>query len=380
MAHLPQGATSSAANPLLSVWISDGRVLVDPDPGTLTFSVYDLSNEEVEAAGGNLVFGPQAVDLTADRLQMDPASSPPEPGHFAAAWPMSGTEPLGLHEIRWSWTYTTIPPATPTTQTLAYSYAQRFDVLAGVPRGLGAVGYALVSDFRAEGFEPEMVSDVRLLKLIAEQSRDVEQLTGRWFEPRFMDVAVDGTDGTILLVGPPIIALDGVAIMDDPIAIDPTSREIVIYNRHLRGLTDPDDRNAPRCEIPEVYALIDPYGASYSYSYPFPPLRLGFPKSSQNVRIQGLFGYTDPDGTTLGCTPAGIRKAVMLLVKRNLPKLACDNELFDARMGGRATQLRTRDQSVSFASAGLGEGQYTSDLDLDRIISRYARPVRCAAT
>ena len=31
-------------------------------------------------------------------------------------------------------------------------------------------------------------------------------------------------------------------------------------------------------------------------------------------------------------------------------------------------------------AAGLGEGQYTSDLDLDRLLSRFARPMRMGAT
>jgi hypothetical protein len=377
--HLAQGSTSSSSSPLLDVWISNGKVLVDPDPGSLHFSVYDISTEEKEADGGVLVFGPHAVDLTADRLSLDALTNPPEPGHFAAAWSVSGSEPTGAHEIRWSWTYTTVPPATSDTETRSYGYVQRFDVLAGVPRGLGG-GYALVSDFRAEEYEPEMVSDVRLLRLISEQSADFDTLTQRFFEPRFIDVSVDGTDARSLLVGHPIIALDGVAILDDPIAIDPTSREIVIYNRHLAGMTDPDDRDAPRVEIPETYGLIDPWGGVYAYSYPWPPLRMGFPKSSQNIHVQGLFGYTDADGSTIGQTPAGVKRAVMLMVKRNMPRLACDNELFDARMSGRAMMLRTRDQSVSYASAGLGEGEFTGDLDLDRAIGRYRRPARCGAT
>jgi hypothetical protein len=377
--HIPQGSTSSASSPLLDVWVSNGRTLDDPDAGTLSFSIYDCSNEEKDAAGGVLVVGPHTVDLVNDRLVYDVERKLPEPGHFAAAFSLSSSEPTGAHEIRWSWTHTTVPPITWQTEVHQRFYVQRFDVLAGVPMGLGG-GYALVSDFRDEEIGPELASDVRLLKLIRSQSEDVEQLTGRFFEPRFLDVYVDGTDGRILLLGPPIIALDGVAILDEPIMLEVGGREIVIYNRHLRGMVDPDDRNAPRVEIPDVDSMIDPYGGAYGCSYPYPPVRLGFPRNSQNIHVQGLFGYTDPDGSTIGKTPSGIKRAVMLMVKRNLPKLACDNEVFDARMGGRATMLRTRDQSVTFASAGLGEGQYTSDLDLDRLISRFARPMRCAAT
>jgi hypothetical protein len=189
----------------------------------------------------------------------------------------------------------------------------------------------------------------------------------------------------------PIIALDGVSIMDDPIAIDPNSREIIIYNRHLRGMVDPDDRWAPRLEIPEVYSLIDPYGSTYGFSYPYPPVRLGFPRSSSNVKVQGLFGYRDPDPgvawggaapawNPIGVVPEGLRRAVKLLVVRNLPRLACDVEVFDARMSGRAISLRTRDQSIQYAATGLGEGQFTSDPEVDRLLSLYCRPVRCAAT
>ena len=109
-------------------------------------------------------------------------------------------------------------------------------------------------------------------------------------------------------------------------------------------------------------------------------MRTCFPQAAQNVRVQGLFGYTDPDGSPLGGTPAGIRKALMLLVQRNLPSLACETEGFDARFANRVISMETRDQKIAFASKGLGEGGYTGDIEIDGLLSLYARPLRLYAT
>jgi hypothetical protein len=361
VAAVAQGAVSSVASPLLELWVVDSKLIVDPDADSLSFTLVDVSTEDKECVPVT-VFGPQVVDLTADRIGTDV-------GHFAARFTLPAAEPLGAHEILWSWTLKGKPQ----------SYAQRFDVLAGVPRGLGW-GYALVSDFRAEGIDAKKASDLRLLKLIKEQSEWIEQVTGRFFEPRFMDTPIDGTDSLKLLLGYPILALQGVSILDDPIAIDPASRELVVYNRHLRGLLEPDDRDAPRVEIPEVFPLLDAFGSYANDDASSFVLRTSFPQSAQNVRVQGLFGYTDPDGSPLGRMPTGIRKALLLLVMRNLPSLACETEGFDARFVNRVTSMETRDQKIHFASKGLGEGGFTGDIEIDNLLSLYARPIRLYAT
>ena len=70
------------------------------------------------------------------------------------------------------------------------------------------------------------------------------------------------------------------------------------------GLGDPDDRKNPRLEF---FHESDLLGVQ-----PTPAASLGLGplvwlRGAQNVVIDGLFGYTDPDGSAVGRTPELIR-------------------------------------------------------------------------
>lgn len=360
MTAVAQGATSTAAVPLLSLWTSNGKLLDDPDAGSLSFTIVDVSTEAKEADPVTRVT--HTVNLTDDRIG---SSTTP---HFAAVFELEADEPTGAHEIRWTWEMDDVPQ----------TYVQRFDVLAGVPRGLGG-GYALVSDFRAEGITKNDVTDIRLLKLIAEQSAFIEKVTRRFFEPRHIDLRLDGTNSGTLLLGQPIIALDLVKVGDTTLDIDPANRNLLIYNRHLAGLLDPDDRDVPCVRIPELVEYLGLDVGLYPQDYYYQLTDIGrFYKSPQNITVSGLFGYTDQDGGPIGQTPAGIRRLALLLVQRNLPKLACTEDALRARFANRVTSARTRDQSISFASDGLGQGGFTGDIEIDTLFATYCRPLGIA--
>ena len=93
--------------------------------------------------------------------------------------------------------------------------------------------------------------------------------------------------------------------------------------------------------------------------------------------VEGLFGYTEPDGTAEGRTPAAIRRACILLVLRWLHPLADDGG-FDARNRWRIIEERTRDQSYKLDRPGSGGGP-TGDPELDAILLRYRRPAPMGA-
>lgn len=59
---------------------------------------------------------------------------------------------------------------------------------------------------------------------------------------------------------------------------------------------------------------------------------------------EGLWGFTEDNGTLVGRTPLAIRRAAMLLVLRWMAPLA-DDSSFEARSGWRIIEERTRDQS-----------------------------------
>lgn len=357
MAHLAKGASSSAASPLLEIWTPYAGLLVNPDTGSLKFTIFDVSTEDLEC-DPDVVIPLTTVDLSAHRIGTDV-------GHFAAVFTLPSDASEGAHEIEWTWTY----------KATTFTYRQKFDVLPAVPKRLEHPGYCLVSDLRGHGFDATVISNLRAMKLIAEQSAYIDRVCERIFYPRMMDLRLDGSGSRVLELDQPIIALISMLIGEDVLYLDQTAvRDVVIYNRHLSGMLNPDDRHAPRLELPDPFPLPDDYffhGLSGGF-----PLRFAFARNAQNIRVRGLFGYTDPDGSPIGQTPSDIRKVTMLLVARNMALLSNPEDDFDAKFKNRVTQMVTRDQSISFSDKGLGEGAYTSDIEIDRLIELYRRPLR----
>ena len=99
------------------------------------------------------------------------------------------------------------------------------------------------------------------------------------------------------------------------------------------------------------------------------PVGLGV--AEEAVELDGLFGYTEPDGTAEGRTPPPIRRACILLVLRGLHPLADDGG-FDARNRWRIIEERTRDQSYKLDRPSRSGGP-TGDPELDAILLRYRR-------
>lgn len=358
MAHLARGASSTPANPLLQIWTPASGLLVDPDPGSLKFTITDVHTEDLECDPATVI-PLTTVDLSAHRIGTGH-------GQFAATFDMPVDAAIGAHEISWSWTYKSQP----------FSYNERFDVLPGVPRRIGHAGYCLVSDLRAHGFDEASLSNVRALKLIADQSSYIDKVCERVFSPRMMDLRLDGSGSRVLLLDQPIIALASLLIHEDVLSLEQDNvREVVICNRHIYGMVDPDDRVAPRLELPDPFPLPDEIFFQGWMSARV-PLRFAFSRNSQNVRVRGLFGYTDPDGSPIGKTPNDIRKATILLAVRNMSLLSDPDADFDAKFKNRVTQMVTRDQQIQFSDKGLGEGAYTSDIEIDRLLDQYRRPMR----
>ncbi len=358
MAHLAHGASSTASSPLLDCWTPADGLLVDPDAGSLKFKITDVSTEDLECDPVTVI-PLTTVNMTTDRIGTGL-------GHFAAVFVVPNDASVGAHEIEWTWTY----------NGAAFTYRQRFDILPAVPKNLPHAGYILVSDLRAHGFDANTISNVRALKLIASQSAYIDLVCERVFVPTPMDMKIDGSGSRVLLVGQPIIALSSLLIGDDALTLVPTDvREVVIYNRHLSGMLSPDDRHAPRLELRDPFPLPGEY-FSNGYVSMNVPVRLAFSRNCQNVRIRGIFGYTDPDGSPLGKTPEGIRQAALLLVARNGALLSDTEADFDAKYKNRVTGMVTADQSITFSPKGLGEGAFTSDIEIDRLLEQYRAPMR----
>lgn len=242
------------------------------------------------------------------------------------------------------------------------------------------VGYCDIQQLRDEGV-PVSVGDPVLTRRIALATSMIDMWTGRWFEPRDLTIRVDGSGTPALLLGPPIISVTSIKLLFQDFV--PGQEEIDlqgvrIYNRHLAGFTDEDDRENPRVE----WLLLD-LGPREGNRLLY---RTGtWPIGKQNIEIEGVFGYTDADvggsDVETGVTPPLIQHACMLLVIRNLALLADTAAREDAVRAPRVTSLRTRDQSVTYASGNSTrtQGAFSGDPEIDNIIAAYCRQPRLGA-
>jgi len=208
--------------------------------------------------------------------------------------------------------------------------------------------YASVADLRAEGVSESQATDERLEALLQEAGDTIDHAAGWFFEPRERAYRLDGR-GTASIEPPvPPIQLDLLAVGGAALSLDPD--DLVI-----------------------VGAPVQP-----GFAAPRITLRHGrFPRGQGNVELEGLFGYSEDDGTPEGRVPREIRRACMLMVMRWLLSLA-DGGSDNASQFWRVVGMRTVDQSVSFASPGPA-GPYTGDPELDRILHRYRRPMGLGA-
>lgn len=339
---------SAAVNPALAFFFQTSGVLTDIY--ALDFQVFDVST-------GTAV---QVYPATnGDRAEVDTTSDSPErlgPGRYAATWTVGGSEPAGAHELRWFWQET----STSTVRTVTVP----FDVSAvAVPSG---PFYILPSEMRAEGVPTSgvgAVTDARLLSSIVKAGLFIERITRRFFEPRFVTMRLDGKGALGLRFNMPIIGLDSVELSSgrlDLTTIRIDAATFRVYNRHLAGLLDPDDRNDPHVEmyVTEAYSRLYGLGAT-------------FPEGRQNVQVSGLWGYTEGDGTPWGSVPVLLKEACGLLTLRYtalLTSAARSNQAYN----GRITSEKTRDQSVTYA-APLS-ASFTGDAVIDNLLLMFCSP------
>jgi hypothetical protein len=310
----------------------------------------------VKEAGGTVRVSETVVDLTAcssggQKLgtgRYTPIFTPSTGGGWSAT----------THEIVWRFK----PTATSSDQFAT----QRFEVL---PVGLVSSGaayraYADASVLAANSaFAGFTVADIQRELLITAET--IETLTGRFFEPRFMDVRFNGTSAGALPLGDPIIGIETVSILAGGPAetiLDLDINALVIYNRHLtNNLINPDDRDNPRIEF--VTDLL-----------PGETLIQGrFQLGRQNIRVVGTFGYTDFDGGPMGSRPRNLERAAAILTLRRLSD-PFGVDVFSSTPG-RIKKAKTRDQSIEFHGEQAGGiGALTGDRAVDDLLIPYIRP------
>lgn len=330
------------------------------DPFSIEVAVYDVSTEAKQAAPVQVF-----PTLPATRYTLLPGDKIGT-GYFSAPYVAAPAEAKGRRLVRW-WVVLE-------SGGDELTWTTEWEVLASAISRMGPA-YAMVSDLRDEGFTTAQLSDVRAQTTIVAASRMIERFTGRVFVPVPKTINADGKGSAALLLDEPIVAVNALTIDDDyytGIGSSTVSDLLRVYNRHVRdGLTMPDDRENPRIE----FFHADGFGRNVSYG-----ARMVFPRGQQNVHVDGVFGYTDPDGSPMGRTPELVRRATVLLVRRLYGKVGDPNSGSEAA-AWRVTGEKTRDQSVQYsdpaATAKSGTalfGSFTGDPEIDTLIAMFVRP------
>ena len=358
---LVRGETSSVANPKLvfayinSGTTSAGRIM---SPYSLEF--------EVRYQDGSVHTVRRAVDLVTEAIECG----------YAPTITFVVLDLLGNYRVNWF--------AKLTATSDEDTWTTEFPLLAvGTPI---PDGYATIAMLRAEGV-PVAFADARLALAIEVASRRIESICQRFFEPRFQKQDFDGAGGPMLLLEDPIIGVcdisyifDSTSTSEIPVVLD----NLKIYNRHMRGMTHPDDRDNPKVEFIGASAMVgsDYYsGEEYSrYSGTYPQTR--FSEGQQNVRITGWFGYTDPDSSPFGSTPALISYVCVLMAMREVrPKWDTFGTGTGSGSHGNLTLERTRDQTVEYERGidATFKAGITGDPTIDQILQQFMVPLRLGA-
>lgn len=240
--------------------------------------------------------------------------------------------------------------------------------------------YALISDLRDEGITTTTIPDARARALLTLASLEVSRFTGRTFGPHAATYMLNGSGGPMLMFSEPIIAIDSVVVGAESTESNELplgSDAYRVFNRHVSEmLTAPDDRENPKIEL---------RAAMFRFSSARMALfgdRSRFVEGQQNIRVKGIFGFTDYDGSPTGGVPSLITRATMLIAARLSPKIGDPNTGFGDASSWKVVEEQTRDQRVRFADLGSTaatksgttlRGAYTGDPEIDMILAMYAR-------
>jgi hypothetical protein len=360
---LPRDKASDCSNPTLVLYAyTDGLLL---DPVSVEFQIFDISSAEKRAAPVQVYpgSGKQTVTLTDC-----PTGHRLSKGRFVAEYTPDSSEELGDHSIKWF--------VTKETGGTEFVYTQEFQVIEDDMPVTGA--YVTVDQMRAEGVTETFADDRRVYQAIQLGMRYLESITGRFFEPRYMEFKLNGRGGAMLMLDIPIIAIEEITIDTTFFDLEGSLLDtdlFRIYNRHIEsGLYHPDDRDNPKIELfRHAGDVTEESSELLGFN------RFQWPEGEQNITLKGVFGYTEQDGSSAGSTPIEIERCVKLLAIRELPKYMD----FETRMNFidrfKLRKVKTREQSIEFVEARARAqtafyGYFTGDPEIDSILVRHMRP------
>jgi hypothetical protein len=205
------------------------------------------------------------------------------------------------------------------------------------------MAYATLEDLRSEGFSAEDIPDARAQRALDDASALIDAVTGQFFEPRQLTIVLEGRGAASLWLPVPVIRIDRLLVDGNPWSSD-LAGLVIVGAPVVRGLDGP--------RITRRYGV--------------------FPKGASNV-IEGLWGYTEPNGSPVGRTPLAIRRACLLMVTRLAPPLA-DDASVEARKQHQIIEERTRDQSFRLAAPPERAPFLVGDAEVDALLWPFVRP------
>jgi len=356
MRGLTAGEASSVTTPLLQLFCRSGGFLADFVSGTY----------KIDYIGDPSVAPTAKVALTAFAAGDKVAT-----GRYAIPTGDTSAWTVGTHRAVCMYQMEAGGPTYP--QILEFEILDSGDF----PTGANYTGY--ISVRRAIQDEYVMTTDATatVQRYICRASQQVEVWTRRWFEPRYVVMKVAGTERSQLLLREAIIAIEDVyAIWQTTTGQDTYKFEqylYKVYNRQLDGPAELDDRWNPLLYLTDVDGTI-PRVEGFAWPY-----------GNQNIQIQGVFGFTDPQHdphageVLIGETPRPIAQVVGALVNRYLEDPMLSSAM--VHQPGTISMAKTRDQS--YRRGGGGGTTETSNMSgdpiLDQILQRYCAPLAVGA-
>lgn len=346
MPGIVRGEKSSCSNPILPFFYQEQGFLLDLH--ALRYQIYSIAT------------GTAVHEATINTDECAVGGLHKALGYYVADFdPVASSAAPGAYEIVWYY-----KTASDADEQLA---AYRFEVLD--PK------YFRVSSRYVAylGSDHEAFTDFALeqrQRAIEQASRTVEQLTGRFFFPRYMTLRHNvRPESRRIWLDEPIIGVGRLAVesastyADQVTDYDLDVSTVRVLNRHLDYLLSPDDRDNPGIVLEG--SIND--GEEITVG--------AFPVGTKNVLITGAFGYTEPDGGPFGQVPLQLQEVIVGLTYRQLQDPTGTDPML--QNPGRVKMAKTRDQQIQFdtrGSAGDAGSTLTGDPRLDNILIGFCRP------
>ena len=379
MKGIAKGEVSSSSNPVLQLFCRGPGTVLPGSMGSDTngyLSDMVSGTYKIESIIGNAspvsVVATASFDIVADRIGA---------GRYVIKTGTTSSWAYGTY--RAVCTYKMAAGGADITQVI------EFEVLdpADWPTGNMFMSYISTRDLVRDGLVASATSLARLHRMSDRISRQIERWCGgRCFEPRYMILKRSGQNNPVLRLPEAVIAIEDVySTWETSTGTDDYKYEqylYVVYNRHLDGPnTVDDDRYNPKLELSSwqrkpiriVSTSLPSWPAGY-YTWP---------AGVQNIRVQGVFGFTDPEfdpsntRSSIGKTPRDISFVAGVLVGRAVQDPTFSDP--SVQRPGAVKSMKTRDQSIEFGSgwaAASGSVSFgmTGDPMLDGLLVKYAPP------